>query len=150
MLLSFTSFAYIYVPTTESYTVLLVHQIVCVTYPSSTYTWVSAVNIGYIYFYYIVFPVLYCLNPKQCQKHLHRYHTFSNTTGKHCIFAINQHKVSGILLMILLTLFSLSGILPLVPLAFEFYVFCIYIFVPTNESYTVMLVPHIVCVTSLS
>ena len=52
----------------------------------------SAIYQEYIYVYYIVFPVYYRLTLTQCQKHLLRYHIFSNTTGKHCIFAINEHK----------------------------------------------------------
>ena len=42
--------------------------------------------------YYIVFPVYYRLTLTQGQKYLHRYHIFSNTTGKHWIFAINKHR----------------------------------------------------------
>ena len=39
-----------------------------------------------------MFPVYHRLTLTQFQKHSLRYHIFSNTTGKHCISAINQHK----------------------------------------------------------
>ena len=87
-----TFFAYICVPTTESYTVSIFSHIVCVQSPSSTLSNVSAFYQEYINVYYIVFPVYHRLTLTQCQKHFLCYHIFSNTTGKHCIFAINKHK----------------------------------------------------------
>ena len=71
LLLSFTSFAYICVPTTESYTVLFVPHIVCVLSPSSTYKYVSEFIWGYAYVYYIMSPV-FTVWLNTMSKHLHR------------------------------------------------------------------------------
>ena len=85
-------FLYFFFPTTKSYTVSLFSHIVCVPLPSSTLTKLSDIYQECIYVYYIVFHVYHCLTLTRCQKHFLRYHIFSNTTGKHCIFAINEHK----------------------------------------------------------
>ena len=129
----------------------------CIACPSHCMCFVYIINlyIGKCDSLRIHILLLYCVPcfllsvPNTMSKHLHRYHIFSNTTGKHFIFTINQYKVSGIPLMILLTLFCLSRRVPLVPLDGEFYVFCIYLHSNNRILHCIACPSHCMCFVSI-